>query len=117
MAVNKERKTTTSLLFRVILPRLNGTYENLDGGDTADALEDLTGGVTESIDLVTEKYEKDEEEKKNLHKDLKKCAERQFLISASITGVGHPIHCLFTQYGKIPMDGCCIIQSYSTHPL
>ena len=54
----------------------------------ADALEDLTGGLAESINLSQKKY-KENEEKKKLHQELKKCAEKQFLISASI-GVSHP---------------------------
>ena len=82
---------TFSVLF--IPPRLNGTYENLDGGNTADALVDFTGGVAQSIDLAQEKYMEDEEKKKKLHQELKKCAERHFLISASIkVRLYHRVH-------------------------
>ena len=63
---------------------MNGCYENLDGGNTADALVDFTGGVAQSIDLVKEKYMEDDDKKKKFHQELKKCADRHFLISASI---------------------------------
>ena len=66
------------------MTRLSGCYENLDGGNTADALVDFTGGVAESISLVDENYLQDFEKKKKLHKDLKKYSERKFLMSASI---------------------------------
>ncbi|RCN50414.1 hypothetical protein ANCCAN_03437 [Ancylostoma caninum] len=36
------------------LQRLYGSYENLDGGSTAEALEDFTGGLTETYDLREE---------------------------------------------------------------
>ena len=63
---------------------MSGVYENLDGGNTADALVDFTGGVAESISLTDEKYHLDFEKKKEFHKSLKKYSERKFLMSASI---------------------------------
>lgn len=32
-----------------IFPRLNGCYENLDGGNLNDAMQDFTGGICETI--------------------------------------------------------------------
>ena len=34
--------------------RLNGSYENLDGGNISDALVDFTGGVAELVQLRTD---------------------------------------------------------------
>ncbi|XP_072033626.1 calpain-5-like [Amphiura filiformis] len=81
---SKENNEFWSALLEKAFAKFNGTYENLDGGNTADALVDFTGGVAQSIELQQEKYFEDEEKKKELHQELKKCADRHFLISASI---------------------------------
>ncbi|XP_071798927.1 calpain-5-like [Asterias amurensis] len=81
---SKERNEFWSALLEKAYAKLSGCYENLDGGNTADALVDFTGGVAESISLVDENYLQDFEKKKKLHKDLKKYSERKFLMSASI---------------------------------
>lgn len=75
-----------SALLEKAYAKLSGCYENLDGGNTADALVDFTGGVAESIDLQnqTDNFLNNEEKAKELRSSMKKCAERKFLMSASI---------------------------------
>lgn len=62
--------------------KLIGNYEALDGGSTAEALIDFTGGVSEAISL--EENYKTDEEKKKLFKSLMKAHSRASLISAAI---------------------------------
>lgn len=62
--------------------KLIGNYEALDGGSTAEALIDFTGGVSEAISL--EENNKTDEEKKKLFKSLMKAHSRASLISAAI---------------------------------
>ena len=64
--------------------RISGCYENLDGGNTADALVDFTGGVAEQINLAEEAFRTDQAKKKELHAQMKKYSDRRFLMSASI---------------------------------
>ncbi|KAG9464376.1 hypothetical protein GDO78_020046 [Eleutherodactylus coqui] len=63
--------------------KLIGNYEALDGGSTAEALIDFTGGVSEAISLCEGNYGP-EEEKKKLFKSLMKAHSRASLISAAI---------------------------------
>ncbi|XP_053574234.1 calpain-5-like [Bombina bombina] len=64
--------------------KLNGSYEALDGGSTAEALIDFTGGISEPIKLLEENLGSDVEKKKKLFKALIKAYSRSSLISASI---------------------------------
>ena len=57
-------------------PRLHGGYESLKGGKTSEAMEDFTGGVTESIDLS--------QDTEGLFTKIKKNAGRSSLMSCSI---------------------------------
>nr|DBA29908.1 TPA: hypothetical protein GDO54_005959 [Pyxicephalus adspersus] len=63
--------------------KLIGSYEALDGGSTAEALIDFTGGVSEPIDILEEKLQSDEEKKK-LFKAMMKAHSRASLICSSI---------------------------------
>ena len=61
-----------------------GCYEALDGGNTADALVDFTGGVSEPMDLMENGYKEDEEKQTELFERVLKVHNRGGLISCSI---------------------------------
>lgn len=61
-----------------------GCYEALDGGNTADALVDFTGGVSEPLDLLEHGYKGDEEKCNELFERVLKVHNRGGLISCSI---------------------------------
>uniref|UniRef100_A0A8B9ZSE5 Calpain catalytic domain-containing protein n=1 Tax=Anas zonorhyncha TaxID=75864 RepID=A0A8B9ZSE5_9AVES len=64
--------------------KLSGCYEALDGGNTADALVDFTGGVSEPIDLTEGDYITDEAKRNLLFERVLKVHNRGGLISCSI---------------------------------
>lgn len=61
-----------------------GCYEALDGGNTADALVDFTGGVSEPMDLVEGDFKEDGEKRSELFERVLKVHNRGGLISCSI---------------------------------
>lgn len=61
-----------------------GCYEALDGGNTADALVDFTGGVSEPMDLMEDGFKEDEEKRNELFERVLKVHNRGGLISCSI---------------------------------
>ncbi|XP_028904265.1 calpain-5 [Ornithorhynchus anatinus] len=67
--------------------KLAGCYEALDGGNTADALVDFTGGVSEPIDLTEGDFARDEAKRNLLFERVLKVHQRGGLISASIKAV------------------------------
>ncbi|KAF7699253.1 calpain-5a [Silurus meridionalis] len=73
-----------SALVEKAYAKLNGCYEALDGGNTADALVDFTGGVSEPIDLLEGRFKEDEEERNKLFDRVLKVHNRGGLISCSI---------------------------------
>ncbi|XP_073664506.1 calpain-5 isoform X2 [Tursiops truncatus] len=67
--------------------KLAGCYQALDGGNTADALVDFTGGVSEPIDLTEGDFASDEAKRNQLFERVLKVHSRGGLISASIKAV------------------------------
>ncbi|MGH0184854.1 UNVERIFIED_CONTAM: hypothetical protein FKN15_016008 [Acipenser sinensis] len=64
--------------------RLNGCYEALEGGNTAEALVDFTGGISEPICLDRDGFVEDLDKRKQLYQNLTKAHSRGALISCSI---------------------------------
>ncbi|KAG9470601.1 hypothetical protein GDO78_017219 [Eleutherodactylus coqui] len=64
--------------------KLVGCYEALDGGNTADALVDFTGGVSEPIELSEGDYINDDNKRNELFERVLKVHTRGGLISCSI---------------------------------
>ncbi|XP_035265940.1 calpain-5-like [Anguilla anguilla] len=64
--------------------KLSMCYESLDGGNTADAMVDFTGGVAESIDMEEGKYATSIAARMKLIEDLLNVFERGGIISCAI---------------------------------
>uniref|UniRef100_A0A3P9HBS9 Calpain 5a n=1 Tax=Oryzias latipes TaxID=8090 RepID=A0A3P9HBS9_ORYLA len=73
-----------SALVEKAYAKMFGCYEALDGGNTADALVDFTGGVSEPIDLIQNGYKEDDEKRDELFERVLKVHNRGGLISCSI---------------------------------
>ncbi|XP_047449447.1 calpain-5a [Mugil cephalus] len=73
-----------SALVEKAYAKMNGCYEALDGGNTADALVDFTGGVSEPMDLIEGDFKADEEKRNELFERVLKVHNRGGLISCSI---------------------------------
>lgn len=64
--------------------RLNGCYEALEGGNTAEALIDFTGGVSEPLSMDREALSLHSDKRKVFFQTLAKAHERKALITCSI---------------------------------
>ncbi|KAM6933959.1 calpain-5-like [Xenentodon cancila] len=73
-----------SALVEKAYAKICGCYEALDGGNTADALVDFTGGVSEPMDLMENGCKADEEKRSELFERVLKVHNRGGLISCSI---------------------------------
>jgi calpain-5 len=68
----------------VVDVRLFGNYESLDGGELSEALEDFTGGVSDTIDLLKLEVAVKAEERVSLFARMQKDLDRRSLMAASI---------------------------------
>uniref|UniRef100_A0A3B5KUL2 Si:dkey-19b23.13 n=1 Tax=Xiphophorus couchianus TaxID=32473 RepID=A0A3B5KUL2_9TELE len=75
-----------SALLEKAYAKLNGCYEALEGGNTAEALIDFTGGVSEPLSLDCEALSLSSERRKALFQTLAKVYEHKSLITCSIRG-------------------------------
>jgi len=60
-----------------VMFRLNGSYENLKGGSSSEAMEDFTGGLTENFDLT-------QNPSPNLVQIMTKAVELESMMGCSI---------------------------------
>ncbi|KAM4611383.1 calpain-5 [Polymixia lowei] len=73
-----------SALLEKAYAKLNGCYEALEGGNTAEALIDFTGGVSEPLSLDLEALAQHSDQRRALFQTLAKAHERKALITCSI---------------------------------
>ncbi|XP_008300315.1 calpain-5 [Stegastes partitus] len=73
-----------SALLEKAYAKLNGCYEALEGGNTAEALIDFTGGVSEPFSLDREALSLNGDQRRAFFQTLAKVHERKSLITCSI---------------------------------
>ncbi|KAK2167765.1 hypothetical protein LSH36_24g05011 [Paralvinella palmiformis] len=88
---SKQENEFWSALLEKAYAKVFGSYEVLDGGELAEALEDFTSGVSEPINLVEGNYATNEKDRDDLFKTTKEAAENEALMAAAIPGVNYII--------------------------
>ncbi|XP_030636044.1 calpain-5 [Chanos chanos] len=73
-----------SALLEKAYAKLNGCYEALEGGNTAEALVDFTGGVSEPLSLDREALTQHPDQRRALFQTLARAHSRRALITCSI---------------------------------
>ncbi|XP_029027143.1 calpain-5-like isoform X2 [Betta splendens] len=81
---SNDRNEFWSALVEKAYAKMFGCYEALDGGNTADALVDFTGGVSEPLDLMENMLKENEVKRNELFERVLKVHNRGGLISCSI---------------------------------
>uniref|UniRef100_A0AAY4AML0 Uncharacterized protein n=1 Tax=Denticeps clupeoides TaxID=299321 RepID=A0AAY4AML0_9TELE len=76
-----------SALLEKAYAKLNGCYEALEGGNTAEALVDFTGGVSEPLSLDRTSLSRNPEQRKVLFQTLAKAHSHRALITCFIRSV------------------------------
>lgn len=72
------------ILFHSFSVRLNGCYEALEGGNTAEALVDFTGGVSEPLTLDGETLSQHGDQRRALFQMLARAHSCKSLVTCSI---------------------------------
>ena len=65
------------MVFAVLWSRMSGSYENLKGGSSSEAMEDFTGGLTEIFDLM-------QKTPPDLFKIMSKAVQRESMMGCSV---------------------------------
>uniref|UniRef100_A0A3B4YGI2 Calpain-5-like n=1 Tax=Seriola lalandi dorsalis TaxID=1841481 RepID=A0A3B4YGI2_SERLL len=86
-----------SALLEKAYAKLNGCYEALEGGNTAEALIDFTGGVSEPLSLDREALTLHSDHRRTLFQTLAKAHECKALITCSIRAVESVLDCGLVQ--------------------
>uniref|UniRef100_A0A673H9F9 Calpain-5-like n=1 Tax=Sinocyclocheilus rhinocerous TaxID=307959 RepID=A0A673H9F9_9TELE len=82
-----------SALLEKAYAKLNGCYEALEGGNTAEALVDFTGGISEPLNLNQEELIQHADQRKMLFQTLAHAHSHKALITCSIRQVESVLDC------------------------
>ncbi|PVD18725.1 hypothetical protein C0Q70_21276 [Pomacea canaliculata] len=81
---SQSRNEFWSALLEKAYAKLFGNYQALDGGELSEALEDFTGGVSDTLDLIKMEVAAKPEERVALFARMQKEMDRHSLMAASI---------------------------------